>query len=251
MENYYKVLGVRQNATQAEIRRAYRQKAKLFHPDMATGDMEEFRRIQNAYEVLTDVKVRELFDQRDWNWQWRPRSGKRSSFDYRKWLLERQDDESACLLILFDLMHGREDDAVEEYKKMNMERPNFRLSRYLTREDFMDWGFILSEELVLRQEYYDAIILLGQIVQMEKTFDYFRFFFPEVLDLVRHVLYNNIEGHMNEELALDTWERALEMELGNKDNAFFLMKMADIYEHMGDRSTAEICRKESVRLANA
>ena len=251
MRDCYKILGVRQDATAAEIRRAYRQKAKLLHPDITHADSEAFRELVQAYETLTDVKSRSLFDEAYGNHGPNPFFHRSSdSFDYRTWLLAREDDESRAKLIFFDLTHHREDTAVEEFKRMNMTRAGFRLAKWFTREDFMDYGFILAEELVMRQEYYDATILLEQIIKMEHSYNYFKLFFPEVVDLARHILRNNIEGQVNDELALDAWERALELEFGNSDNAFFLQKMAAAYARIGDSRTAQICMEESMRLAS-
>ncbi len=249
MRDCYEVLGVSRYASASEIRRAYRKKAKLLHPDITHADAETFRELVDAYKTLSDVKSRSLFDESTAYKQYGPqRKKKYSSFDYRKWLLERNDEESNAKLIFYDLVHGREDDAVAEFKGMNMKDQNFRLSKWFTREDFMDYGFILAEELVLRQEYYDAIILLDQIIQMEYNFNYFKFFFPEVKDLALHVLKYNIEGSVPEELALDAWERALELKFGNAEDSFFLTKMAEVYERIGDRNTARICREEALRL---
>ena len=102
---------------------------------------------------------------------------------------------------------------------------------------------------MLRREYYDAVVLLEQIIKMERSYNYFKLFFPEVLGIARHVLRNNIEGQVNDELALDAWERALDLGFGRKDDSFFLIKMADVYERMGDTKTAEICRGEAGRLS--
>ncbi|WP_184652957.1 J domain-containing protein [Treponema rectale] len=248
MRDCYKILGVSHSATAAEIKRAYRLKAKLLHPDLSQDDGEKFRELVEAYETLSDLKTRQLFDE---SYSYGKFYGKKRdsvSFDYRTWLLEREDDESRAKLIFFDLMHRNEDEAVKEFKRMNSERTGFKLSRWFTREDFMDYGFILAEELVLRQEYYDAVILLEQIIKMEYSYSYFRLFFPEVLSLARHILRNNIEGQVNDELALDAWEMALDLKLGNSDDAFFLQKMADVYERMGDFRTADVCREESMRL---
>src|SRR5574344_206474 len=251
MRDCYKILGVQPNATAAEIRRAYRQKAKLLHPDITHADSEAFRELVQAYETLTDVKSRSLFDEAYSTHTYNPFFPRpEDSFDYRTWLLSREDDESRAKLIFFDLTHHREDTAVEEFKRMNMTRTGFRLAKWFTREDFMDYGFILAEELVMRQEYYDATILLEQIIKMEHSYNYFKLFFPEVVDLARHILRNNIEGQVNDELALDAWERALELEFGNSDNAFFLQKMAAAYARIGDSRTAQICMEESMRLAS-
>ena len=250
MDDPYKILGVQKNATAAEIKRAYRQKAKLLHPDVSNAETtEQFRNLVKAYETLSDIKQRSLFDESYFMRKAHDSYRKsENSFDYRKWLLARTDEESRSKLIFFDLMHSREDDAVAEFKRMNMEQTGFRLAKWFTREDFMDYGFILAEELVIRQEYYDAFILLEQIIRMEYSYQYFRHFFPEVMDLARLILKSNLEGKISDELALDAWERALELGFGSSDDAFFLRKMAAAYRRLGDVKTARICEEEAVRL---
>lgn len=252
MTNPYKILGVSENATAAEIKRAYRTKAKLLHPDASkTNTAEAFNEVVKAYELLSDVKQRSLFDE---SYFMRTSKGESfnfyhrstESFDYRKWLLNRNDEESRAKLIFFDLMHGHEDDAVSEFKRMCMNSTSFRLSHWFSREDFMDYGFILCEELVIRQEYYDAFNLLEQIIRMEKSFNYFRHFFPEVLDLARLVLKSHLDGKIADELALDCWERALDLEFGREDDSFFLKKMAKIYRKIGDLKTARICEEAAI-----
>ena len=59
--DYYKTLGVSKNATAEEIKKAYRKMARENHPD-AGGDEEKFKDINEAYEVLSDEKKRELYD---------------------------------------------------------------------------------------------------------------------------------------------------------------------------------------------
>lgn len=64
-EDYYKILGVSRNASQDEIRAAYRALAKKYHPDRNPGDEtagKKFRQIQAAYEVLSDPEKREMYD---------------------------------------------------------------------------------------------------------------------------------------------------------------------------------------------
>ena len=250
MRDFYSVLGVPHTASLAEIRRAYRKKAKLLHPDITHAESDEFRELVKAYETLSDLKTRSLFDEAYSFRHASASSHAHSSFDYRTWLLERGDDESFAKLILFDLTHSREDEAVQTFKKMNMKNLNFKLSYWFGHEDFMDLGFILAEELVLRREYYDAVILLDQIIRMEFKYNYFKFFFEEVQELMRHILRNNIEGMINDELAIDSWERGLDLKFGKKDDSFFLLKMADAYDRIGDPRTAAICRDESIRIAS-
>lgn len=249
MENYYAVLGVEKNATLAEIRRAYRKKVKEFHPDTSgtPETSEQFSKVVSAYKILSDAKSRSVFDSSFFSASFVRRT-KTSSFDYRQWLLEREDDESRAKLIFFDLLHNREDDAVKEYKRMCTEHASFNLGRWFTRENFMDYGFILSEELVLRGEYYDAFLLLEQIIKLEYRICYFRFFFPEVIAFTKHILRTKLYGVVNDELVLDAYERALELEFEPKDDALFLERMACIYKKMGDGTTSLICFEEAQKI---
>lgn len=64
--DYYEVLDVQKNATQAEIKAAYRKKALQYHPDKNPGDHtaeDKFKEAAAAYEVLSDEKKRARYDQ--------------------------------------------------------------------------------------------------------------------------------------------------------------------------------------------
>ncbi len=61
--NYYKTLGVDENATDKEITRAYRKLAKELHPDVNKGSEEQFKKVSEAYEVLSDDTKRKEYDQ--------------------------------------------------------------------------------------------------------------------------------------------------------------------------------------------
>jgi len=64
-EDYYKMLGVNRNASEAEIKKAYRKLAMKYHPDHAKGDKaaeEKFKKISEAYAVLSDKEKRQEYD---------------------------------------------------------------------------------------------------------------------------------------------------------------------------------------------
>ncbi|CAG0882548.1 unnamed protein product [Darwinula stevensoni] len=64
-KDYYKILGIAKNASEDEIKKSYRKLALKYHPDKnkAPGAEERFKEIAEAYEVLSDKKKREVYDQ--------------------------------------------------------------------------------------------------------------------------------------------------------------------------------------------
>jgi DnaJ-class molecular chaperone len=64
--DYYEVLGVARNASEADIKKAYRKLARQYHPDRNPGDKQaeaRFKEVQEAYEVLNDKTKRQQYDQ--------------------------------------------------------------------------------------------------------------------------------------------------------------------------------------------
>lgn len=70
--DYYKTLGIEKNATEEDIKKAYRKLARKFHPDLNPNDKEankKFQQINEANEVLSDAEKRKKYDAYGENWQ--------------------------------------------------------------------------------------------------------------------------------------------------------------------------------------
>ena len=71
-KDYYKILGVERNASEKEIRSAFRKLARKYHPDVNPGDKsaeEKFKEISEAHEVLSDKEKRKRYDQFGQYWE--------------------------------------------------------------------------------------------------------------------------------------------------------------------------------------
>jgi len=71
-KDYYSILGVSRNASEREIKQAYRKLARQYHPDVNAGDKSteaKFKQINEAYEVLSDKEKRRKYDQFGDQWQ--------------------------------------------------------------------------------------------------------------------------------------------------------------------------------------
>lgn len=87
-KDYYKILGVARDASQDDIKRAYRKLARKYHPDVSKEPEAEarFKEVAEAYEVLKDPEKRKAYDRFGANWkegqEFRPPPGWDQGFDF-------------------------------------------------------------------------------------------------------------------------------------------------------------------------
>lgn len=88
-KDYYKILGVDRNASDDEIKRAYRKLALKYHPDKnpEKDASDRFKEINEAYEVLGDPAKRAKFDQLGASYKaWERMGGQPGGFDWSQWM---------------------------------------------------------------------------------------------------------------------------------------------------------------------
>jgi curved DNA-binding protein len=87
-KDYYKILGVDKNASEKEIKSAYRKLARQHHPDVNPDDPKAealFKDINEAYEVLGDKEKRSKYDQLGASWQRWQQAGRSGGFNWAQW----------------------------------------------------------------------------------------------------------------------------------------------------------------------
>ena len=174
MDNYYSLLGVEKNASHEEIKKAFRERAKVLHPDIAGKTAEgAMRKLLSAYEALSNQERRFEYD--------RALTRFANQFDYPTFLRERKTDPVSQAKLLFYLLlrpGNQQFDPVEVWEENG--GLDFPLEKYLEREDWMDCSFLLAEELDSRDRVYEAYSLMFKITREEKQKPYFKHFMEDV-----------------------------------------------------------------------
>src|SRR5437667_2196838 len=88
-KDYYNILGVKRNASEKEIKSAFRKLARKHHPDVNPNDKEaeaRFKEASEAYEVLSDPEKRKKYDQFGADWEhYQQAAGAPGGFDFSKY----------------------------------------------------------------------------------------------------------------------------------------------------------------------
>jgi len=93
-KDYYKILSLDKNASDDEIRKAYRKLAKKYHPDKNPNDSSaeaKFKEVSEAYEVLKDPEKRKKYDRLGANWKQYQHAGEENEDWFKHFNQNRQD----------------------------------------------------------------------------------------------------------------------------------------------------------------
>jgi curved DNA-binding protein CbpA len=242
MNNYYELLGLKPDASAAEIKKAFREKAKKLHPDIA-GEAAgtQMRKLLTAYETLSSGQRRYEYDRAYSRFMANP------VFNYREWLREREDDPaSQAKLVLFELLHLEEDEAIKIWRKNG--GIYFQMERYMDREDWMDCCFILAEELDRRGHSYEAFRLLELIIRAERRKPYFGIFTPELERYTREIVRQRLRGQVDDETWIECMETLLDLGFPARDTAFWLRSLAQTLLKIGDRAGSRQVLNEAKKM---
>ena len=263
MTNHYELLGITRNASPREIKRAFRERAKLLHPDIAGENAaEEMRKLLAAYEILSDPNRRFEYDRAyerfagkfrgkdPWfasqPWAASQTGTASQPWDYRSFLKERKDDPgSQAKLIFFELLHLEENIAIAIWREQG--GLDFPMKKYLDREDWMDCTYILAEELAKRRFVYESFVLLVSLVEEERRRPYFRHFMEEVENFLKELVRLHLRSAVDEETYVECMEALMNLGFSHRDEARWMRSMAETLVMMGEIENAEKVFREALK----
>lgn len=247
LTTYYDFLGVRPEASAREIKSAFRKKAKVFHPDTARSDDRSMRFLLEAYRTLSDPQRRREYDRK--LRRYRARSGDFPAFEYRSWLLERRDDpQYRAKLVMYDLLHDRDDEALEYYESISGDERT-RLVRFFDRAEAMDAEFCVAELYEKRGEWRKAYEVYRNLIAMEREKPAFGYFFDVVELQFRRLVLEGIPGGDDPAEYLDILEESARIAADTEDSARFLRRKAELLAKAGRREEALSALRDAERLA--
>jgi curved DNA-binding protein CbpA len=243
VENHYETLGVQPEAATREVKSAFRRQAKKHHPDLRDSGVERpaetraadaaMRRLLEAYRVLSDPEKRRIYDR-----SLRKKAAEEGGFDYRRFLKARAGDpESQAKLVVFDLLHGLEDEAIEVYER-GKTLGDFRLERYLERGEAMDAELFIAEEYEKRERWLKAYSIYKRLIAMEIEKPWFRYFFEVVALRFRSLVLLKLQKALDDEDYVDRLEEAACVGLPKRDAAQILRKKGEVQLRLGDTGAA-------------
>jgi curved DNA-binding protein CbpA len=253
VENYYEVLGIQPEAATREVKSAFRRQAKKQHPDLRDGAGMKgpgarsadaaMRLLLEAYRILSDPEKRRIYDR-----GLRRRAAEEGGFDYRRFLKARSNDpESQAKLVVFDLLHDFEDEAIEIYERAKC-LGEFRLERFLDRAEAMDAEFCLAEEYEKRERWLKAYSIYKRLIIMEQEKPVFRYFFEVVAFHFRSLVMLKLPRALDDEDYVDTLEEAACIGIPKHDAAQLLRKKAEVQLRLGDTEGAVLSLRRAGEL---
>ncbi|MDR2794083.1 MAG: DnaJ domain-containing protein [Treponema sp.] len=240
MDDYYGILGIKPDASFSSIKKAFREKAKHLHPDIANAtDGAEMRRLIAAYKVLSSSIRRYEYD------RLYSRSVRRKDFNYRDFLASRADDPaSQAKLVLWDLFHEREESALAIWRAHG--GLAFFMKQHLERGDWMDGVYVLAEELDKRQCYYEAFSLLVELMQEERRFPYFKHFAVDVEIFLKELVRIRLRPSVDDKTWVACMKYMLELGFTPKEEARWLRSMAESLFALGQLAEAQAMLRKAV-----
>ena len=249
--NYYQILEIKRDASESQIKRAFRILAKKYHPDKIeindSADQNElaeqmFRDVLNAYDVLSDEKRKSEYDRRIQNIECKQ---KRYQSYYDR--LNQINTDWAKLEMLFHaLLHRNYETGISMYeqlcKKCENNGTKWCIDDFFNYEDSRDCEFLIAEAYhdlgfsngdrsnsEQHRKIEQAMHIYESLLSAEGQRPCFKHFIKEVKDRLKRIyLYHySVEGH--HKMCHVPLSKIQELNLPKRETAWMYKKIAEFY----------------------
>ncbi len=231
--DYYEILGIDIDADDSEIKKAYRELAKIHHPDKNPGDEknaeERFKTIISAYEVLIDKNKRRIYDRT---------IGVNRRIKRQQTYPADNGEKHLCRLILSELLGQNKQKAINIYEDLASRIPNFRLDLFMSDADTRDCEFLLAEAYHQIGNLQQAEKLYIRLLEKENKKAYFHHFAQEIRSLLKKIYTQYINNSKKSEEVSDGVNRILNIGLSRRELAWIYKKSAEAYYRLNDIENA-------------
>ncbi|MFP4028615.1 MAG: DnaJ domain-containing protein [Candidatus Brocadiia bacterium] len=233
-KSYYEVLNIDQDASQADIKCAFRELAKRYHPDTNRKDSKKkatkrLKEVMNAYRVLSNERERARYDVL-----------LQATPDYEQTAvaIKERTEESQVKKMFGHLLDGERSEALEIYDQLFVEGV-CDLDEHLDTRDYLDCLFLLAEHLEAAERNREATKFYEELYEREKEPPRHRYFVEEVEVRLKKLYSRKLprEAKSPQE-EINFYERILQFDVDRSEKAFILKKIAEVHLKMGDEETA-------------
>jgi len=247
--DHYATLNIESDASDEEIKQAFRRMAKKFHPDKNPGDEKaaerKFKQIIAAYEVLCDPGSRDVYDQ-----ILRIDHANVRVTSRRDNLRKKAKDNIAylCQLILLELLDKNVQTALEMYEDLTSKKLHFSLDPYMSDSDIRDCEFLLAEAYHQMGRLSEAARLYERVLERERKKAYFRGFAQEIKLMLKDVYIQRIARANCSEEILANMDKILPLDLPKREVAWIYKKAAEAYYRANDIDSAVGALKRAFQI---
>jgi len=244
---YYSILEIDQEATQEEIKQAYRRLAKKYHPDKNPRQKKyaekKFKKIRAAYENLIKLDSANTYenvksndtDDFDLSQSFkRPRSYNvyKINIPNRRYneYVKYREVRKKCRLVLSRLLSQQFYKAIEIYEHLKIEVSNFNLFSYLDYMDSRDCEFLLAEAYQMVGDYGKSIMLYEVALEREQEFPHFKQFTEVIKNRLKKIYFNLIfKNNRRTKEMINCVPKIVELGLSKREMAWMYKKIAESY----------------------
>ncbi len=240
---YYDILAIDRNATQPEIKKAFRRLAKEYHPDTNRENGEQaskkLKEVIAAYRVLSNERERARYDV-----MMQSVPGVREEARRNESRTFKEQTEQ----LLDYLLSGQGRRALRLYDEL-IEQEGFELEEFLSVKDYLDCIFLLAEQLEHEDRYREAADYYEELYEKEKEPPRQRYFFETVEARIKKLYSRKLpRDAATAEEEIGCYQRILAFDLDKSEKAFILKKIAEVYCRIGEEDKAREIFTEALEL---